>query len=80
MELDGCSIEITRLYKEICQLDNTKKCIEDRLVIALCSLAEGRRRYLLLLSETSSNERVADSDSCSFVCGPHDTVVASNLI
>jgi ribulose bisphosphate carboxylase small subunit len=80
MELDGCSIEITRLYKEICQLDNTKKCIEDRLVIALSSLAECRRRYLLLLSETSSNERIGENDSCSFVCGPHDTVVASNLI
>ena len=48
MELDGCSTEITRLY----QLDNSKKCIEDRLVIALSSLAECRRRYLLLLSET----------------------------
>jgi len=80
MELDECSVEITRLYKEICQLDNSKKCIEDRLVIALSSLAECRRRYLLLLSETSSNERIGENDSCSFVCGPHDTVATSNLI
>jgi len=48
MEMDQCTLEMTRLYKEIQQLDNSKKCIEDRLTDALCRLHKCRLRHLLL--------------------------------
>jgi len=53
--MDQCSLEMTRLYKKIRQLDNSKKCIDDLLVIALSGLEKCRRQYLLLLSKTQTN-------------------------
>jgi len=48
VEINKCGLEMTLWYKEIRQLDNSQKYINDRLAFALCSLDKCRQQHLFL--------------------------------
>ena len=48
VEIDECGIEMTAWYKEIRQLDATRKFIDNRLSFALSSLDKCRQRHHFL--------------------------------